>query len=89
MNENNGLGKETFFDFKYIPTLRGMTRQGQRKSYTFKRPGVELLSYMGLVSAFMFSVCLSGGIYVLVKSLPTPHLVRIGLLKLLDLSQVQ
>ncbi|KAG8424882.1 hypothetical protein J3458_001638 [Metarhizium acridum] len=38
MGESGGLGKETLFDFKYMPSLGRTTCPGQRKSYTFKRP---------------------------------------------------
>lgn len=66
MDENIGLGKETVFDFKYIPTLGRMTRAGKRKIYSIKRPGVELLSYLGLISAFWVALSFGASLYLLV-----------------------
>ncbi|KAF9885041.1 hypothetical protein FE257_000772 [Aspergillus nanangensis] len=63
MDEKDGLGKETIFDFKYIPGLGRMTREGQRKQYRFKRPGVEVLSYLGLMSAFVSATTFSTALY--------------------------
>jgi hypothetical protein len=77
MDEKSGLGKESIFDFKYIPTLRRTTREGQRKTYTFKRPGIELLSYFGLASAFMMVSCFGVATYLLaVKYLPPLQTLR-------------
>lgn len=66
MNENIGLGKATVFDFKYIPTLGRMTRAGKRKVYSIKRPGVELLSYLGLISALMVAISIGASLYFIV-----------------------
>ncbi|KAL4821398.1 hypothetical protein BDW67DRAFT_180099 [Aspergillus spinulosporus] len=66
MDEKEGLGKETVFDFKYIPTLKRRTRLGERKRYFFKKPGVEILSYLGLLSAFATTVGLSTGLYLII-----------------------
>lgn len=58
--ENTGLGKQTLFEFKYVPALNRLTRPGEQKSYLFKRPGIEVLSYLGLLSAFasVATVCI-------------------------------
>jgi hypothetical protein len=64
MDENSGLGKESVFEFKHVPTLKRMTREGQRKSYTFKRPGAEVISYLGLASAFAAVLLFGAGVYL-------------------------
>ncbi|KAL4802368.1 hypothetical protein BDV18DRAFT_164190 [Aspergillus unguis] len=70
MDEKEGLGKETVFDFKYIPTLKRRTRLGDRKRYFFKRPGVEMLSYFGLLLALAMATGLSTGLYFLIRAVP-------------------
>ncbi|KAL5338636.1 hypothetical protein BJX70DRAFT_408632 [Aspergillus crustosus] len=69
MDEKDGLGKETVFDFKYIPSLKGKTRLGERKSYFFKKPGVEILSYLGLLSALVSAAGTATGLYFLITRL--------------------
>lgn len=82
MNEKEGLGKETVFDFKYIPSLKGKTRLGDRKKYFFKKPGVEILSYLGLLSAFATAGGLSTGIYFLfTRAFPQTQTVLPSLLQ--------
>lgn len=77
MDAKDGLGKETVFDFKYIPSLKGKTREGQRKVYFFKRPGIEILSYMGLVAALTTAMGVSSAAYlVILRAFPNaPALV--------------
>ncbi|KAL4904971.1 hypothetical protein BDW74DRAFT_24684 [Aspergillus multicolor] len=71
MDEKEGLGKETVFDFKYIPTVKRRTRLGDRKRYIFKKPGVEILSYLGLLSAFTTAAGLSTAFYfILTRAFP-------------------
>ncbi|KAL4931623.1 oxygenase MpaB family protein [Aspergillus undulatus] len=69
MDKDEGLGKATVFDFKYIPSLKRMTRLGDRKKYFFKKPGVEILSYFGLFTAFATTAGLSTGFYFLVTKM--------------------
>ncbi|KAL3452035.1 hypothetical protein BJX65DRAFT_303749 [Aspergillus insuetus] len=84
MDEKEGLGKETVFDFKYIPSLKGKTRLGDRKRYFFKKPGVEVLSYLGLLSAFASAATFSTGLYlVLTKAFPQTQVVLPTLLQIL------
>ncbi|BAE56627.1 unnamed protein product [Aspergillus oryzae RIB40] len=64
MDEKHGLGKETIFDFKFVPSLNRTTHEGKRKSYRFKRPGLEVLSYMGLLTAFGSVAALSTALYL-------------------------
>ncbi|KAL4936612.1 hypothetical protein BDV06DRAFT_233253 [Aspergillus oleicola] len=81
MDPNEGLGKETVFDFKYIPTLKRRTTLGDRKRYFFKKPGVEILSYFGLLTAFSMAAGLGTGVwFVLTRAFPE---VRGGVLGLL------
>lgn len=85
MDEKEGLGKETIFDFKYVPSLNRTTKEGQRKTYLLKRPGIEVLSYMGLLAAFGSVATLSTGLYlaaakVLLGSQVMPdlsHIIRV------------
>ncbi|KAL2862356.1 oxygenase MpaB family protein [Aspergillus lucknowensis] len=71
MDEKDGLGKETVFDFKYVPGLKRRTRLGERKKYFFKKPGIEILSYLGLLSAFGFAATFSTGLYfVITRAFP-------------------
>jgi hypothetical protein len=84
MDEKEGLGKETVFDFKYIPSLKGKTRLGDRKRYFFKKPGVEVLSYLGLLSAFASAATFSTGLYLVVtKAFPQTQVVLPTLLQIL------
>ncbi len=69
MDEKKGLGKKSVFDFKYIPALKRTTRPGRPTTYRFKRPGIEVLSYFGLLAAFVLPVCLGSALYML-----APHL---------------
>ncbi|KAE8367032.1 hypothetical protein BDV27DRAFT_170297 [Aspergillus caelatus] len=85
MDDKEGLGKETIFDFKYVPSLNRTTKEGQRKNYMLKRPGIEVLSYMGLLAAFGSVATLSTGLYlaaakVLLGSQVMPdlsHIIRV------------
>jgi hypothetical protein len=84
MDEKEGLGKETVFDFKYIPTLKRRTRLGERKRYFFKKPGVEILSYLGLLSAFATTVGFSTGLYLVITgAFPETRVVIPSLLRAL------
>ncbi|KAB8263683.1 hypothetical protein BDV32DRAFT_119013 [Aspergillus pseudonomiae] len=82
MDEKEGLGKETVFDFKYVPSLKRTTREGERKIYLLKRPGIEVLSYLGLLTAFGGVATISTGIYlaaarILIGSQAVPNLSQL------------
>ncbi|KAJ5165618.1 uncharacterized protein N7500_007448 [Penicillium coprophilum] len=62
LNEKTGLGKESRFEFKYVPTLDRTTHLGQRRSTHFKRPGIENLAQLGLLGAFIVVATLSLGL---------------------------
>jgi len=51
LDEKIGLGRESRFDFKYVPTLARTTRLGQRRSTKFERSGVETVARLGLLAA--------------------------------------
>lgn len=51
LDEKMGLGGESRFEFKYVPTLSRTTRLGQRRSTKFERPGVESVARLGLLAA--------------------------------------
>jgi hypothetical protein len=74
MDEKTGLGKESRFEFKYVPTLTRTTRLGERRSTRFERPGVETLARLGLLAAFIGVVALGLGLMFAARVLPTNQL---------------
>jgi hypothetical protein len=68
MDEKIGLGKESRFEFKYVPTLTRTTRLGERRSARFERPGVETLAQLGLLAAFSRGGCFRLGFDICSKS---------------------
>lgn len=84
MDETEGLGKETVFDFRYIPAPKRRTRLGDRRKYFFKKPGVEILSYLGLFSASAVAAGLSTALYfVVTRAFPETRSVFHGLIEAL------
>ncbi|KAJ5134804.1 hypothetical protein N7526_006169 [Penicillium atrosanguineum] len=79
MDEKIGLGKESRFEFKYVPTLTRTTRLGERRSTKFERPGVETLARLGLLAAFTGVVALGLGLILAAGVLPTNQLFYGGL----------
>lgn len=65
-----GLGQETRFEFKYVPTLTRTTRLGQRRSTKFERPGIESLARLGLVAAFTAVASLGMGFAFAARMIP-------------------
>lgn len=63
MDRNEGLGEEFNFHFKCIPSLKLHTRLGKRKRYFFRRPGLEILSYLGLAFTLGIALTLSWGLF--------------------------
>lgn len=58
---DRGLGKETFFEFKYIPSYTRTTRLGKRKNLEPQKSGIETVGKIGLgVAAFFFAVSVGG-----------------------------
>lgn len=72
-----GLGGESRFDFKYVPTLTRTTRLGQRRSTKYERLGVETLARLGLVAAFIAVVTFILGLIYAVKLLPSSPLLHV------------
>ncbi|CAI7600948.1 unnamed protein product [Penicillium glandicola] len=62
LDENMGLGEESRFEFKYVPTLTRITRLGQRRSTKFERRGIESLAHFGLLAAFTAVATLAVGL---------------------------
>lgn len=48
MNEKDGLGKESTFDFKYVPTYSQTTEPGPVSSRVGSSFGVEFVGLLGL-----------------------------------------
>lgn len=72
-DEKVGLGGESKYDFKYIPTLtRTTTRLGQRRTIKFEKPGVEFLAQMGLFVAFSATATLVLGLGLAMRSMDVP-----------------
>lgn len=78
-DEKIGLGTESRFEFKYVPTLTRTTRLGQRRTTKFERPGLESLGRLGLLAAFSAVVTLGLGLVFAARVLPSNplfHAVR-------------
>ncbi|CAG8289193.1 unnamed protein product [Penicillium salamii] len=71
LDEKMGLGEESRFDFKYVPTLTRTTRLGQRRSTKFERPGIESLAHLGLLCAFTALVTMGMGIAFAARMIPS------------------
>ncbi|GFF81387.1 latex clearing protein [Aspergillus udagawae] len=61
-DKDEGLGGETFFEFKYVPFYTRTTRLGKRKSSKRIKRGVEYLALMGLLFAVVAAGTLLGSI---------------------------
>ncbi|KAE8387164.1 hypothetical protein BDV23DRAFT_161863 [Aspergillus alliaceus] len=60
-DKKEGLGGESFFEFKYVPFYNRTTRLGKRKTSRLTRNGVETLAQIGLLVAFLVLVTLFCG----------------------------
>lgn len=76
LDEKVGLGHETRFEFKYVPTLTRTTRLGQRRTTKFEKPGVETLARLGLLAAFSAVVTLGMGLVFAARVLPSNQLLQ-------------
>ncbi|KAJ5925385.1 hypothetical protein N7454_008024 [Penicillium verhagenii] len=74
LDEKMGLGRESRFDFKYVPTLARTTRLGQRRTTKFERPGVETLARLGLLTALTAVVALGMGLIFAARVIPSNQL---------------
>lgn len=78
LDEKAGLGAESKFDFKYIPTLRRTTTSlGQRRTITFERPGVEFLAQMGCFVILSAAATLISGVVFAMRDVPTAKILNI------------
>ncbi|CAG8249883.1 unnamed protein product [Penicillium olsonii] len=71
LDEKMGLGGESRFDFKYVPSLTRTTRLGQRRSTKFERPGIESLAHLGLLCAFTGVVTMGMGFVFAARMIPS------------------
>ncbi|KAJ5575571.1 hypothetical protein N7535_002497 [Penicillium sp. DV-2018c] len=71
LDEKNGLGKETRFEFKYMPTLTRRTRLGERRTIKYERPGIESIARLGLLAAFAAVATLSMGFIFAARMIPS------------------
>ncbi|KAJ5731618.1 uncharacterized protein N7483_006126 [Penicillium malachiteum] len=76
LDEKIGLGRESRFDFKYVPTLTRTTRLGQRRTTKFERPGVETLARLGLLAALSAVLTLGMGLIFAVQVMPPNQLLN-------------
>jgi hypothetical protein len=74
LDKNIGLGGESRFEFKYVPTLTRTTRLGERRSTKFEKPGIENLARMGLFSAFIALLTLGMGLIFAARAIPSNQL---------------
>lgn len=77
LDEKMGLGGESHFEFKYVPTLTRTTRLGQRRSTKFERPGVESVARLGLLAALTGIVTLLLSLLFAVRVFSANHLFQI------------
>ncbi|EDP51089.1 conserved hypothetical protein [Aspergillus fumigatus A1163] len=68
-DKDEGLGGETFFEFKYVPFYTRNTRLGKRKPPKRAKRGVEFLALMGLLFAVAAAGALLGSILRLLNKL--------------------
>ncbi|KAJ5181298.1 hypothetical protein N7491_000851 [Penicillium cf. griseofulvum] len=71
LDKTTGLGEESRFEFKYVPTLTRTTRLGQRRSTKFERRGIESLAHLGLLAAFTAVATLSMGFVLAARMVPS------------------
>lgn len=76
MDEKLGLGGESRFEFKYMPTLTRTTRLGQRRTTKFERPGLESLGHLGLLTAFGAVVTLGIALAFAAQLIPSDQLLH-------------
>ncbi|KAJ5197599.1 hypothetical protein N7449_008078 [Penicillium cf. viridicatum] len=71
LDEKMGLGEESRFEFKYVPSLTRTTRLGERRRTKFERPGIESLALLGLLAAFTAAATLSIGFIFAWRMIPS------------------
>lgn len=76
LDEKMGLGHETRFEFKYVPTLTRTTRLGERRTTKFERRGVETLARLGLLAALSAVVTIGMALVFAARVLPSTQLLQ-------------
>lgn len=71
LDEKMGLGEESRFEFKYVPSLTRTTRLGERRRIKFERPGIESLARLGLLAAFTAVATLGMGFIFAWRMIPS------------------
>ncbi|KAJ5958062.1 uncharacterized protein N7479_005212 [Penicillium vulpinum] len=71
LDDKMGLGEESRFEFKYVPSLTRTTHLGKRGSTKFERLGIESLAHLGLLAAFTAVATLSMGFVFAVRIVPS------------------
>ncbi|KAJ5222095.1 uncharacterized protein N7469_010982 [Penicillium citrinum] len=77
LDEKMGLGRESRFEFKYVPSLTRTTRLGQRRQTKFEKPGVEVVARLGLLAALTGVMAFLLGILFAVRALPSNQLFQL------------
>lgn len=77
LDEKMGLGRESRFEFKYVPSLTRTTRLGQRRQTKFEKPGVEVVARLGLLAALTGVLATILGILFAVRALPSNQLFQL------------
>ncbi|KAA8642925.1 hypothetical protein EYZ11_009661 [Aspergillus tanneri] len=60
-DKEEGLGGESYFEFKYVPFYTRTTRLGKRKEIKTIGYGIEALAQLGLLAAFIAALTLCAG----------------------------
>lgn len=75
-----GLGKETLFEFKYVPNYSRTTRLGKRKISKPEKRGIEMVGKIGLFAAIVAVTIIGLGFVILLRllrwNLPFPAVLR-------------
>lgn len=71
LDDKMGLGEESRFEFKYVPSLTRTTRLGERRRTKFGRPGIESLARLGLLAAFTAVATLGMGFIFAWRTIPS------------------
>lgn len=71
LDEKMGLGEESRFEFKYVPSLTRTTRLGEQRKTKFEKPGIESLARLGLLAAFTAAVTFGMGFIFAWRLIPS------------------
>ncbi|KOS46182.1 hypothetical protein ACN38_g2843 [Penicillium nordicum] len=71
LDEKMGLGEESRFEFKYMPSLTRTTHLGEQRKTKFEKPGIESLARLGLLAAFTAAVTFGMGFIFAWRLIPS------------------